>query len=40
MIVDFILESYMAGGVGTGLTLQHNRTAIRHNQSCPDQQHA
>lgn len=39
MIVDLILETCIAAGVDAGLTLQHNRSAIGHDQAGPDQQH-
>lgn len=40
MIVDLILKSCIAGGIGARLTLQHDRAAVRHNQAGPDQQDA
>jgi hypothetical protein len=39
MIVDLILKSCIAGGIGARLTLQHDRAAVRHDQAGPDQQH-
>ena len=39
MIVDPILETGIAGGVGTGLTFQDNRSAIGHDQAGPYQKH-
>src|SRR6266478_7405749 len=40
MIVDLVLETGKTGGIGAGLTLQHDRAAVRHDQAGPDQQHA
>ena len=38
MIVDLILKSCIAGGIGTRLTFQHDRAAVRHDQARPDQE--
>lgn len=39
MIVDPILKTGITGGVGAGLALKHDRAAIGHNRTGPDQQH-
>src|SRR5882762_8083178 len=39
VIVDLVLEPGIAGGIGARLTLQHDRTAVRHDQASPDQQY-
>ena len=39
MIVDPILKTGIAGSVGAGLTLQHDRSAIGHDQAGPYQKH-
>src|SRR5882724_8986025 len=38
MIVDSILETGIACDVGARLPLQHDGPAVRHDQTCPDQQ--
>jgi hypothetical protein len=38
MIVHLVLEAGVTGGIGTRLTLQHDRAAVRHDQAGPDQQ--
>ena len=40
MIVDVVLKTGIAGGIGARLTLQHDRAAVRHDQAGPDQQDA
>jgi len=39
MIVDLILKSCIAGGIGARLTLQYDRAAVRQDKAGPDQQH-
>jgi hypothetical protein len=39
MIIDPILKTGITGGVGAGLALKHDRAAIGHDQTGPDQQH-
>src|SRR4051812_20791519 len=39
VIVDFVLETCVAGCVGSSLPLQHDRAAVRHDQAVPDKQH-
>jgi hypothetical protein len=38
MIVHLVFEAGVAGGIGTRLTLQHDRAAVRHDEAGPDQQ--
>ena len=40
MIVDLVLEAGIAGGVGAGLPLQHDRGSIGHDEPGPDEEHA
>ena len=40
VIVDAVLQTGVALGVGAGLPLQHDRPAVRHDEAVPDQQHA
>ena len=39
MIIDPILKAGIARGVGAGLTFQHDRSAIGHDQAGPYQKH-
>jgi hypothetical protein len=37
MIVDLVLKSGIAFGVGTWLSLQHDRLTIWHDEAIPDE---
>jgi hypothetical protein len=39
MIVHLVLEAGVTGGIGTRLTLEHDRAAVRHDEAGPNQQH-
>jgi hypothetical protein len=39
-MIDAVLEPGIAGGVGAGLALEHERAAIGEDEPRPDQQHA
>src|SRR5215211_4433036 len=38
--IDLIVEPSIACGIGTRLALKDDRSAVRHDQACPDQEHA
>ena len=40
VVVDLVLEAGIAFGIGAGLTLEHDRAAVRHDQAIPDEQRA
>lgn len=40
MIIDAIFKTSVTFGIGTRLSLQHDRATVRKNQPIPDKQHA
>ena len=40
IVIDSILKAGIAGGVGAGLTLQHDRATVRQYETVPDEKHA
>src|SRR5690242_17619605 len=38
VVVDLVLEAGIALGIGAGLTLQHDRATVRHDQAIPDEE--
>jgi hypothetical protein len=40
VMINLVLKPGVACGIGTRLTLKDDRSAVRHDQACPDQEHA
>ena len=40
MIIDLVLEPGIAFGVSTRLTFEHNGTAVRKDETSPDEENA
>jgi hypothetical protein len=38
--IDLVVKPSIACGIGTRLALKDDRSAVRHDQACPDQEHA
>ena len=40
MMIDLVLKPGISRRIGTRLALKDDRSAVRHDQACPDQEHA